>query len=134
MRVDELLGSLQTYELGFKPKIEGKGIALKREEVKKKITPKEVVDCKDKSMKKLIQCHECKGIGFISTKRANGKRESKKGLAIAASWSDVSVSDKEEEEESSNEREDYIAHPAIYEGRFEDSGEESSSNEESEYS
>ncbi|KAK0585145.1 hypothetical protein LWI29_023944 [Acer saccharum] len=164
MRVDELLGSLQTYELGFKPKIEGKGIALKvtneeseddvacmvrtfkkflknicskREEVKKKITPKEVVDCKDKSMKKLIQCHECKGIGFISTKRANEKRESKKGLAMAASWSDVSVSDKEEEEESSNEREytsNYIAHPAIYEGRFEDNSEDSSSIEESENS
>ncbi|KAK0602602.1 hypothetical protein LWI29_035160 [Acer saccharum] len=139
MRVDELLGSLQTYDLGFKPKIEGKGVALKvtneeseddvacmvrtfkkflknvcskREEVKKKITPKEVVDCKDKSMKKLIQCHECKGVGFISTKRANEKRESKKGLAMAASWSDVT----------------------IYEGRFEDSGEDSLSNEESEYS
>ena len=82
MRVDELLRSLQTYELGFKPKIEGKGIAFKvtnekseddvasmvrtlkkfvknicskREEVKKKITPKEVVDYKDKSKKKLIR-------------------------------------------------------------------------------
>ena len=162
MRVDELLGSLQTYELGFKPKIEGKGIAFKvtnekseddvasmvrtlkkfvknicskREEVKKKITPKEVVDCKDKSKKKLIRCHGCNGIGFISSKCANGKKESKKGLAMAASWSDVSVSDVEEEKESSNEQDytsNYIAHPAIYEGRFEDSSEDSSSNEESE--
>ena len=145
MRVDELLGSLQTYELGFKPKIEGKGIAFKvtnekseddvasmvrtlkkflknicskREEVKKKITPKEVVDCKDKSKKKLIRCHGCNGIGFISSKCANGKKESKKGLAMAASWSNVSVSDVEEEKESSNEQDytsNYIAHPSIYE-------------------
>ncbi|KAI9173425.1 hypothetical protein LWI28_001174 [Acer negundo] len=163
-KVDELLGSLQTYELGFKPKIEGKGIALKvtnekseddmasimvrifkkilknicskREEVKKKITPKELVDCMDIS-KKLIRCHECKGIEFISTKHANDKKESKKGLAMAASWSDVSVSDIKEKEESLDEREynsNYIAHPAIYEGRFEDSSECSSSNKESEYS
>ena len=47
------------------------------------------------------------------------------------------MSDKEEEEESSDEREynsNYIAHPAIYEGRFGDSSEDSSSIEESENS
>ncbi|KAK0571574.1 hypothetical protein LWI29_018306 [Acer saccharum] len=51
------------------------------------------------------------------------------------SW--MSVSDVVEEEESLNDREstsNYIAHVAIYEGRFEDSSEESSCNEESDNS
>ncbi|KAI9184802.1 hypothetical protein LWI28_001196 [Acer negundo] len=60
----------------------------KREEVKKKVTPKEVVDCKDKSKNKPFRCHECKGIEFISTKHANEKKESKRGLAMPVSWSD----------------------------------------------
>ena len=51
------------------------------------------------------------------------------------SW--MSVSDVVEEEESLDDLEstsNHIAHVAIYEGRFEDSSEDSSSNEESENS
>ncbi|KAK3189326.1 hypothetical protein Dsin_028887 [Dipteronia sinensis] len=49
----------------------------------------------------------------------------------------MSVSDVEEKEEFSDDREytsNYIAHPTIYKGKFEDSSEDSSSNKESEYS
>ena len=54
---------------------------------------------------------------------------------MAASWSDVSVSDVVEEEEFLDNQEstsNHIAHMAICEGRFDDSSEDFSSNEESE--
>ncbi|GAU48358.1 hypothetical protein TSUD_282610 [Trifolium subterraneum] len=120
MRVDELIGSLQTYESSVNERIErkNKSIALvsntaeEDEEDEQDSGAKNnasdimrSIDAQKRSkgdekptVNKGIQCHECEGYGHIRTECGTYLRKQKKSLV--ASWSDEEESEGEKEFEA----------------------------------
>ncbi|GAU23282.1 hypothetical protein TSUD_281770 [Trifolium subterraneum] len=120
MRVDEFIGSLQTYESSVNERIErkNKSIALvsntaeedeedeqdsgaknNASDIMRGIDAKKISKSDEKpTVNKGIQCHECEGYGNIRTECGTYLRKQKK--ILVASWSDEEESEGEKEFEA----------------------------------
>ncbi|KAL5798532.1 hypothetical protein ACOSQ2_003352 [Xanthoceras sorbifolium] len=104
MRVDELVGFLQTFEeeldyvaRKLKKFFNGRRTdgSFKGANTKKDYLPRKFDNDKGKS--KGVQCYECQGFGHIASECANVQNNPKKGKALNTTWSD---SDDEDDDES----------------------------------
>ncbi|CAN6725555.1 unnamed protein product [Malus baccata var. baccata] len=107
-KLEQLIGSLQTYKLEFPDSKKMKSIALKA--VKEEESDGSIEDLSEDELVELtmqirrtsehrssnnrVQCHECQGYGQIASECANTiKRKEKKNKAMMVTWSDSDSGD-----------------------------------------
>ncbi|PNX88587.1 retrotransposon-related protein [Trifolium pratense] len=102
MKLDELVGSLQTYEVAVNERTKKKNKSIAFVSNAEDEEQQDEMDSEDNISDAIVilgkqfnECHECEGFGHIRTEYATYLKKQKKGLTV--SWSDEDDSEGEVE-------------------------------------